>query len=369
MFKIAKGIGLGVLVGLLLSGCNQQYIKGSFPSFEKPAHRKHETDLIVKNAVMPERKFKYDPVEISRTEKNEPRINGRILRADVSRVHRASQVSDTGYVTYVVDSPDTKAFRAVKYYKPVAKDGKSVEGTGETFGYILLGDDRKKYFKHSQIFGGTRYSFDEYELGSFGILLIRDGNTFIYFDADNPTPYVAYLPEKKGFKYELSRIQTGDISFTRHILIKRYVDNLRMLGVKVDNEYLYDYSFLNLEKDRLTTTFPMYVDRRTGHGVDRWVFFPDNPKLLLIGTKHGPIVFSREGEYYKSINARNLWNGEKAMLFYRWHGVGGLSRIAPTQNGSLAIETAYGFETRKIDDVIKYMKENNGIDLSKEEKS
>lgn len=370
MFYVIKVVSLNFFIATVLFGCNQPYIKGTFPTFKAPEWRKHEVDPIVKKATLPKKRFKYDRIEISRTEKNEPLVNGRILRSDVARVERATNVSDTGYVTYVVGSPDTKATYAVKYYKPLKKTGKSTESMADTFGYIFMGNaltGEKNRFKHGSIFGGKSYIFDEYVLGSFGILLIRDKTTLIYFDADNEQPYVSYLPEKANFNYKLSGIQSGDISYTRHVLVNRYVDNLRMLSIKVDDEYLYDYSWFNLEKDQITTTFPMYVDGRTGKSVDNWVFNYDNPKIKLIGTEHGPISFSREGEYYKSIVARNLWTGEKAMLFYRWHGVGGLSGIRMTTNGSLSIETAYGFDTRKLDDVLKYIKENNGIDLSKVE--
>lgn len=361
MINNISGAVLCLMISVSLFGCNQPFIKGTFPTFETPEWRKHETDSIVKNAVMPEKKFEYTPVEISRTEKGEPLINGKILRYETSSVVRACNVSDTGYVTFVTGSPDTQAMYEVNYYEPLNTTGKS---TSKTFGYIFMGDGiGKRYFKHSRIFGGKSYSFDEYVLGSFGILLIRDNNTFIYFDADSDQPYVSHLLEKENFDYKLSKIQAGDISYTRHILIKRYVDNLRMLKIKVDDEYLYDYSWFNLEKDSITTSFPMYVDGRTGKTVDNWVFYETNLKIRLISTSEGPISLSREGEYYKSIVARNLWTGKKAMLFYRWHGIGGLMDIKKIPNGSMSIKTAYGFDHRQIDDVLKYMKENNGNDL------
>ncbi len=341
MSTLKNIIGL-MIIGIVITGCNQNFVSVKLPSLEKPEWAKHEEDPIAKNAVMPNNKYMFRHISIEKTNKGEPIVDGKILFDPHGKIIKLSAKSATGYITYLVENPDGGT--DLKYYDPIKKQEPKV------FGTIYRADSGQSFYVHKKT--QKKYAFNEYLIGSHGIVLIRNQrNAFMYFSPEtNGEPKIVRLPEKRKFEYKLSNYQQGDISYTRHILIKRFVDNSRLLGMKADNEYLYDYSWFNFDTGKITTVYPIYIDGRIGKSVDNIAY----DLMYLFDTKEGPICISREQEAYKNIYARNLWTGQKKLLFTRDHGIHGMIvKLQP--NGKIKVVAGMGFEDHEIDDVVGYM--------------
>ncbi len=351
MLNIIRGLIIYALVSLTISGCNQNFVTVKLPSLEKPIYAQHEKDPIAKNAVIPDKRYRYRPIKLSETNKGEPVVDGEILFDSHGKILEISQQSDTGYVSYIVENPE--GGHDLNYFDPI----KGSEP--KKFGSIYRADSGQNYYLHEAT--GNKYAFSGYYLGSHGILLARNKHTFIHFSPNTQSePKVIRLPEKDKFEYKLSDYQRGDFSYTRHLLVKRFVDNSRLLGLKSDNEYLYDYSWFNIDTGMITTVFPIYIDGRSGKTVDDYAY----NLMFLFATNEGPICITREKEAFKNVYARNLWTGQKELLFTRDHGIHSMNAELMSSK-KIKVIAGMGFENHEIDDVVGYMNKNANVLVKK----
>lgn len=333
------GLFSGFIVGaFLLAGCNV----GTIKRIEKP---KPDPDPIALNAKMPEKTYVLGKLKIYRDK------YGKVMVVDATRtefpivdphgpIERVSDYSDTCNITTVVSNPEEG--------HDVKVTPACIQGKPKVFGWLHGSGSGNHYYRHLATGQDVRVS--GYLLGSSGIAIALDRRTFMMFDSDDTDrPKIVSLPED----YYLSDLQPGDVSFTRHILIRRYVGKGKILGfLETKEDALYDFAWFNVDTGKLTTIFNIHVDISIkGTSVDDYA----RELIDLVITPEGPISITREGSWWKKLIARNLFTGKKVLIFERDGGISGCKVTQDDFYGPAKIESSLGFQTGVIDDLVKFM--------------
>lgn len=266
---------------------------------------------------------------------------------------KAKQISgwtDTGFITYIVPNPE--GWDDVKRIKIDMTESAIV------FGRVRHVDGRH-YYQHRM--KGKEIGFQGIALGSQGVLLALDHYTLMLFDADDDRmPKIIRVPE--SFELLNNGTQAMDISFTRHIMIKRFTGNARnslALGLRTPDNPTFDVAFLNLDTGEITTIFARHVAYKIGDPSNQITLDEAiaNP-MGILPSKDGPIVTGIETPWAKKMYARNLHTGKKVLLWEREGGISGCTGCGWRMNpdGTIRIKMELGFTPVQIDDLISYMK-------------
>jgi hypothetical protein len=276
-------------------------------------------------------------------------IPGKPLIDTQGKARHISSWTDTGYITYVVPNPE--GWDDVKRIKIDMSEPATV------FGRIRRVNGRH-YYQHQM--KGEEIGFQGIGLGSQGVLLGLDHYTLMLFDADDDRmPKIIRIPET--FELLNKGTQDMDVSFTRHVMIKRFTGNASnplALGLRLSDNPTFDVAFLNLDTGEITTVFARHLHYKIGDPSNQVSLDEAIANFIaILPSKAGPIVTGIETPWAKKMYARNLHTGKKVLLWERDGGVSGCSGCGWRMNpdGTIRIKMELGFTPVQIDDLLSYM--------------
>lgn len=278
--------------------------------------------------------FGFQPIEITRTAEGFS-AGGKNYIDPNARIEQLCKVSDTGYVTYTILGPTMPGQPAQYLVRMVAP-----LGDAQPTDLGILEYDRSQW--HYTPKGGMRFSADAFLLASRGVLMLRK-NTVVTYVSPDVAPRAFVVPDG----YAFSRLQKGDVSYSKHLLIQQELPPKTLFGMitVTNNAKDYNVGLFNMETGEVTTTFTM----RLRGPSDALTLEHFNNTYFLFNTKNGPLTIELEDGYQRVV-ARNLATRKTVTLFERSNGIAGFD---PKQSadGRIHVVAAVGFSNERVDDV------------------
>jgi hypothetical protein len=245
-----------------------------------------------------------------------------------SPIASSNVISDTGWITYLVAGIGNYDFvvKRANFRQHAAPEvlGRLVSMRGE--------------WQFTPLNGQTYVGYN-YHLTSKGLLLLRTGSVFTYFqDASSKAePKVHMLPE--GWFVTVG--QKGDIEASRLLTVQRWAGGT---GFTSAGDFV--IGFYDLDSGKFIATMNMHLQPK--HEADAF-----NSKFFLYNTVKGPISIAIEdGE--KHVVVRNVRTGQTRVAFERDAGVTFL-KTEQKNTGRISLSCAVGFADEAIFDAEDFL--------------
>lgn len=327
----ALACGSLVAVATMTSGCGT--LLPNVPEFKVTNMKATPDELLApssdpidQGSVKPFTPSSFSPVEISTptedqtfgltfTEKKGPwaqtqntsqlLANGRRVIDPQGPIYTWSPLSDTGYITYLVQETRVgKVQDGLTHYDLKLLD---VRTAGKT--PVKIARYATNGARHLWSFGKDEpIQVQQFFLTSRGVVTLREDSTVVtYFEAGK-APFTSALPV--GYKVADFGVDT-DIAYGKHLRILQHRGPHKLFGVLPSSqEELYDVSFWNVERGEKTATAKDIVVNVTSETSFRNYV---EGKAQMVNSPSGPFAITVEDTLKKTI-VRNLATLQKVTL-------------------------------------------------------